>query len=324
MRAVVCHSFGPLEQLVVEERAQQPCGPGHVRIAVSAAGVNFVDALIAQGLYQIKPPLPYVPGSEAAGTVTELGEGVDHVAVGDRVLATGGLTGAFADEMVARAGQVMRAPSGLSDGQVATFFQSYLTAWFALRERAMATAGQTILVLGAGSGIGLAAVDVASSLGLRVIAAASTEDKRELARSRGAEATIDTTTEPLKERVRELSGGGVDLVYDPVGGELTEQALRALNDDGQLLVLGFASGTIPRLPANQVLLRNRRVTGVDWGGWILAHLERNAELVDEVVAAIGTGELHPVEPVAYPLTDAALALADLAERRATGKVALIP
>ena len=324
MRAVVCHSFGPLEQLVVEEREPDPCGPGQVRIAVAAAGVNFVDALIAQGLYQLKPPLPYVPGSEVAGTVTEVGEGVEHVAVGERVLATGGLTGGFADEMVARAPQVIRAPEVLSDGQVATFFQSYLTAWFALRERAQAQSGQTILVFGAGSGIGLAAVDVARALGLRVIAAASTSDKRELARSRGAVATIDTTSESVKDRARELSPGGVDLVYDPVGGELAEHGLRALAEDGQLLVLGFASGTIPRLPANHVLLRNRRVTGVDWGGWIGGHLERNAELIDEVLARIEAGELRPVEPITYPLTDVASALSDLAERRATGKVALIP
>lgn len=324
MRAVICHTFGPLEQLVVEDREPGPCGSGEVRIAVSAAGVNFVDALIAQGLYQLRPPLPYVPGSEVAGTVTELGKGVGHVSIGDRVLATGGLMGGFADEMVARAAQVMPAPATLSDGQVATFFQSYLTAWFALRERAGAEAGQRILVLGAGSGIGLAAVDVAQSLGLRVIAAASTEEKRSLARSRGAEDVIDTTTEHLKERTRELAGGGVELVYDPVGGDLTEQALRALTDDGQLLVLGFASGTIPRIPANQVLLRNRRVTGVDWGGWIGTHMARNAELIDEVLAHIEAGDLHPVEPVTYPLTEAALALSDLAERRATGKIALLP
>jgi NADPH:quinone reductase len=324
MRAVVCHSFGPLDQLTIEERDPAPCGPGQVRIAVAAAGVNFVDALLVQGLYQIKPPLPFVPGSEVAGIVTELGAGVDTVAVGDRVLATGGLAGGFADEMVARANQVIAAPTVLSDGQVATFFQSYLTAWFALRERARVEAGQRILVLGAGSGIGLAAVDAARALGLTVIAAASSADKRELARRAGASELIDTSTENVKDRAKELSGGGVEVVYDPVGGDLAEHGLRALTDGGQLLVLGFASGTIPRLPANQVLLRNRRVTGVDWGGWIGAHQERNGELIDEVVARIEAGELHPVEPALYPLAEAARALGDLAGRRASGKLALVP
>ena len=295
-----------------------------MRIEIRAAGVNFVDVLLAQGLYQIKPPLPYVPGSEAAGIVTEVGEGVDSVALGDRVLATGGLGGAFADEMVARAAQVVIAPTALGDGQVATFFQSYLTAWFALTERARAQPGQQILVLGAGSGIGLAAVDVARALGLRVIAGASSEDKRELARRMGASDVIDTSSENVKERTRELSGGGVELVYDPVGGDLADHGLRALRDDGQLLVMGFASGTIPRLPANQVLLRNRRVTGVDWGGWIPTHQERNAELIDEVIARIEGGELHPVEPTTYPLADAARALGDVAARRVTGKVAIVP
>ena len=324
MRAVVCHSFGPLDQLTVEEREAPACGPGTVRIEVAAAGVNFVDALLAQGLYQLKPPLPFVPGSEVAGTVVEVGEGVDSVTLGDRVLATGGLAGGFAEQMIAQEAQVMSAPVTLSDGQVATFFQSYLTAWFALRERAHAEAGQTILVLGAGSGIGLAAVDVAHALGLAVIAGASSAEKRDLARTLGASDVIDTSSESVKERARELAGGGLDLVYDPVGGDLAEQGLRALADDGQLLVLGFASGSIPRLPANQILLRNRRVTGVDWGGWIAKHQERNAELIEEVVAMIEGGELHPVEPTTYPLADAVSALTDLANRRVTGKIALVP
>ncbi|MGD9704508.1 MAG: NADPH:quinone oxidoreductase family protein [Acidimicrobiia bacterium] len=324
MRAVVCNSFGPLDQLTIEERETPTCGPDALRIEVSAAGVNFVDALLAQGLYQVKPPLPFVPGSEVAGTVVELGAGVDSVALGDRVLATGGLAGGFAEQMIARANQVMPAPTTLSDGQVATFFQSYMTAWFALRERARAEAGQTVLVLGAGSGIGLAAVDVARALGLTVIAAASSAEKRDLARALGAAEVIDTSSENVKERAKALSGGGVELVYDPVGGDLAEQGLRALADDGQLLVLGFASGTIPRLPANQVLLRNRRVTGVDWGGWIGKHQERNAELIDEVLAMIEAGDLRPVEPTTYPLDDVVAALSDLANRRVTGKIALIP
>lgn len=324
MRAVVCRAFGPIDQLTIEELDPAACGPASVRISVTASGVNFVDGLFVEGRYQIKPPLPFTPGSEIAGVVTEVGDGVTTVAVGDRVLATTNL-GGFADEVVVPASAVMRAPDALSDGQAATFIQSYLTGWFALRERAHAKAGQSMLVLGAGSGVGLAAVDIGHALGLRVIAAASTPDKRATAERQGAEAVIDTTTEDVKARARELSGGnGVDLVYDPVGGDLAEQGLRALGDDGQFLVIGFASGTIPRLPANQVLLRNRRVTGVEWGGWVAKHPAENRVLVDEVLAEIAAGRLRPIEPTTYPLTEVHRALTDLAERRVTGKVALVP
>lgn len=322
MRVVVCREFGPIESLAIEEREPAPCGPGQVRVAMRAAGVNFVDALLIQGLYQVKPPLPYVPGGEICGTVSEIGAGVEGFHVGDRVFAMCTF-GGFADEVVVRAQQLRPAPPTLSDGQIATFFQSYMTAWFALRERAAATPGQTLLVLGAGSGVGLAAVDVGRALGLRVIAAASTEAKRELARTRGAEATIDTTSENVKERAREFSPGGVHLTYDPVGGDLAEQGLRAIRPGGQFLVIGFASGTIPRLPANLVLLQNRNVTGVDWGGWVGANQERNAELVTEVYAAIADGRLDPVEPEAMPLAAAAAAVRLLANRGAVGKVALL-
>jgi len=178
-------------------------------------------------------------------------------------------------------------------------------------------------VLGAGGGVGLAAVDVGHALGMHVIAAASSADKRELAASRGATATIDTATEDVKTRAREISGDGVDAVYDPVGGPLAEQCLRALRDDGQFLVIGFASGTIPQLPANQVLLRNRRVTGVEWGGWVAKHPDENQVLVGHVLAKIAAGELHPVEPTAYAFDDAATALADQQQRRVVGKAVLV-
>ncbi len=232
--------------------------------------------------------------------------------------------GAMADEVVVREQQALAAPPSLSDGQIATFFQSYMTAWFALRERAKATAGEWLLVLGAGSGVGLAAVDVGKALGLRVIAAASSAEKRDAALAMGADDVIDTLTENVKERARELSGGGVDLTYDPVGGDLAEQGLRAIRPGGQFLVIGFASGTIPRLPANLVLLQNRNVTGVDWGGWVGANQARNAELVAEVYTAIADGRLHPVEPTTYPLSGAAEAISALADRRVTGKVAVCP
>jgi NADPH:quinone reductase len=324
VHAVVCHTFGPLSQLTVEERESPPLTSGQVRIEVAAAGVNFVDGLFVQGLYQTKPPLPFVPGSEVAGRVTEVAPGVTTVSVGDRVFANIRL-GGFASDVLVDATRVRRTPDAMTDGQAATFTQSYMTAYFALAHRAGARSGQTLLVLGAGSGVGLAAVDVGSALGLRVIAAASTSDKRELARARGADSVIDSLTENIKERTREIAGGdGVDLVYDPVGGVQAEQALRTLRDDGQFLVIGFASGTIPRFPANQILLRNRRVTGVEWGPWAAREVEANNAFLDDVVARIERGELQPVEPIAYPIGEAARAIQDQLERRIIGKAILLP
>lgn len=323
MRVVSCHHFGPLTDLVVEERESQPLRDGQVRIDVRAAGVNYVDGLFVQGLYQIKPPLPFVPGGEIAGVISEVAADVTSHQVGQRVFCSTGL-GGFASEVVVPAPRAIPTPDAMTDGQAATFVQSYMTAWFALRVRARAEAGQWLLVLGAGGGVGLAAVDVGAAMGLHVIAAASSEEKRAIAMSRGAEATIDTAGDDIKARARELSGRGVDLVYDPVGGDLAETALRTLCDDGQYLVVGFAGGSIPRLPANQILLRNRRVTGVDWGGWIGGHVDENARMLGEVTAAVARGELRPVEPTAYPLERVADALGDQVGRRVVGKTVLVP
>ncbi len=323
MRSVICTSFGPLENLTIEEQESPDLAAGQVRVRVTAAGVNFVDALLAQGLYQIKPPLPYVPGGESVGVVTELGDGVTSPSLGDRVLVMSGI-GGFSTEMIAPADRVLAVPASISDGQAATFMQSYMTAYFALVERADAAAGQWLLVLGAGGGVGLAAVDVGRALGMQVIAAASSSDKRDMAVSRGAIAVIDSSTEDVKARAREISGGGVDAVYDPVGGKLGEECLRSLREDGQFIVIGFASGDIPKLPANQVLLRNRRVTGVDWGGWAGRNPARNQELVGELLTMIVAGELNPVEPVSYPFEQAGQALADQQNRKVVGKAVLIP
>ncbi|MEQ1701836.1 MAG: NADPH:quinone oxidoreductase family protein [Ilumatobacteraceae bacterium] len=323
MRVVSCNSFGPVSNLTIEERPSAPVGSGQVRIAVTAAGVNFVDGLFVQGLYQIKPPTPFVPGGEVAGVISEVGEGVTTHAVGDRVFTSTGL-GGFTSELVWPAKRVFHTPSALSDGQAATFVQSYGTAWFALHHRARMQAGESLLVLGAGGGVGLAAVDVGRAMGLHVIAAASSEAKRAIAVEHGAEAVIDTSTEDVKVRAKELSGGGVHAVYDPVGGAMAEAGLRSLRDDGQLLIIGFAAGEIPRLPANQILLRNRRVTGVDWGGWVGTHQAENEALLGDVLAAISRGELHPVEPKAYPLADVAVALQDQLDRNVTGKSVLLP
>lgn len=323
MRVVSCTSFGPVGNLVVEERPSLPLAAGQVRIAVTACGVNFVDGLFVQGQYQIKPPTPFVPGGEVAGTIAEVAEGVTSHRVGDRVFASTGL-GGFASEVVLPSRRAVHSPERLTDGQAATFVQSYGTAWFALHHRARAQAGEWLLVLGAGGGVGLAAVDVGRAMGLHVIAAASSPDKRAIAVAHGAEVVIDTNSEDVKTRARELSGGGVHLVYDPVGGAMAEAGLRSLRDDGQLLVVGFAGGEIPKLPANQILLRNRRVIGVDWGGWVGDHPQENDALLADVVHAIERGELQPVEPKAYPLADAALALQDQLDRKVVGKSVLLP
>lgn len=324
MRAVVCDELGPPSVLHVEERPDPEARAGQVVIEVEACGVNFVDALFVAGEYQIKPPLPFVPGSEVAGTVVAVGEGVEAPAVGQRVLASTGL-GGYASHVVCAAAQATVVPEGLDAARAASFTQSYCTALFSLRQRAHLRAGETVLVLGAGGGVGLAAIDVAVASGARAIAVASTGDKRHAALEQGAEAAIDPTTEDLKARARELAGGsGVDVVVDPIGGELSEPALRSLGLFGRHLVIGFAAGAIPRLPLNQVLLRNRSVVGVDWGAWGMAHPAENQVLLEEALAMVAAGQLHPVAPTAYPLERVADALDDLRGRRATGKVVLVP
>ena len=327
MRAVICKELGPLENLSLEEFPTPPLSNGNVRLRVLASGVNYVDGLLIQGKYQIKPPTPFIPGMEVVGEVIECSDDVSAELLGKRVLANVGF-GGFATEAVVRADRVINIPDTLSTGQAASFLQSYLTGWFALTRRAhisvesSAKKEQWMLVLGAGSGVGLAAVDIGAALGLRVIAAASSQEKRNLALARGASAVVDSSSEDVKERAKEISGGGVDVLYDPVGGSLGETCLRALGEDGQYLVIGFVGG-IPQLPANQVLLRNRRVIGVDWGAWAGRHPQENAQLLEEVLAKIATNDLCPVEPQVYSLSEAAVALKDLEERRVAGKVVLV-
>jgi len=280
--------------------------------------------LFVQGKYQIKPPTPFIPGMEIVGRVTEVASDVAGINVGDRVFANIGL-GGYASEAVVAASRVVVLPESLTDGQAATFMQSYLTGWFALVERAHVEAGKWLLVLGGGGGVGLAAVDLGHALGLRVIAVASTDEKRALAMARGADAVIDSTlsANEIKEQAKQISGGGVDYIYDPVGGEVGETCLRALTDDGQYLIIGFVAG-IPMLPANQVLLRNRRITGVDWGAWAMKNPDLNNANLAKVLQLIDEGKLRPVKPVTYALRDAALALSDIQARKIAGKVALIP
>jgi len=311
MKSLVVNQLGSLDDLHVQETPSPALSDGQVRIKVAACGLNFVDSLLVEGRYQVKPAVPFVPGSEITGRIVETGPGVDASMVGRRVFAPVP-NGGFADEVVTAANRILPIPDALSDGQGATFMQSYLTAWFAFTRRTQVQAGKTMLVLGAGGGIGLAAVDAGVALGLRVIAAASSEEKRQLALDRGAFATVDVLNDDVKAKVRELGGGGVDIVYDPVGGDLAEPCLRALNAGGEYMVVGFVAG-IPRLPA-----------GVDWGAWVVKNQAAHGKMIVDVLGEIGKGSLHPVEPVSYPMSRAADALRDMQNRKIAGKVALVP
>jgi len=324
VRAAVCHQLGPPSVLRVEERPDPEPGPGEVAVAVEAAGVNFVDGLFIAGQYQIKPPLPFTPGSEVAGRVAAVGADVSGFEVGQRVMASTGL-GGYASHVVVSPGALALIPDQLDAARAATFTQSFCTCLFALRQRAHVQPGESVLVLGAGGGIGLAAVAVARALGGRIIGAASSEDKRKAAIEAGADAVIDTTTESIKDQARAWAGGtGVDVVVDPIGGDAAEPSLRALGDGGRYLVIGFASGAIASIPLNQVLLRNRAVHGIDWGVWAMQHVTAQQALLDDLLAMVGQGRISPVHPTTYPLDQVGSALDDLLARRVVGKVALIP
>ncbi|GAA2397814.1 NADPH:quinone oxidoreductase family protein [Actinomadura vinacea] len=317
---MVCEELG---SVVVRDTGPVEPGPGQVVVAVEAAGVNYVDGLFVQGRYQIKPEPPFVPGSEVAGTIVAAAPGAGGPALGTRVLAMCGL-GGFAERVAVPAASVVPVPDRLDAARAATFTQSHCTGLFGLRERGGLRPGETVLVLGAGGGVGLAAVQIAKALGARVLAAASSAEKRDAALAAGAEAAVDTSSDDVKEAAREWSPGGVDLVYDPVGGPSADPALRALREFGRYLVIGFASGTIPSLPLNQVLLRNRTVTGVDWGAWSGTHPLEQRALLDELLALVADGRLDPVAPRTAPLESAPAVLDDLLNRRVVGKVALIP
>ena len=323
MRTVVCTELGPLDTLSVEDRGSPVPGEGFVVVDVRAAGVNFVDGLLCQGRYQIKPPTPFVPGGEVAGEVTAVGLGVAGIAVGDRVIAFTGC-GGFAEQVAVPALSLIPMPDTIDFGQAATLIQSYCTVLFTLTRRTSLAPGEWVLVLGAGGGVGLAATDVATALGGRVIAAASSQDKLEAAIAMGAEATIAYEEEDLKTRARQISGDGVDVVIDPVGGRHSEAALRAMGHLGRFCVIGFASGPIASVPLNQVLLNNRTVVGVDWGGWTFKDPFANRELIGELMVMVASGRLDPTEPASYPLEDAAAVMSGLIDRSIGGKAVLVP
>ncbi len=323
MRQVICTQFGPPGSLRVEDVEEPTPAAGEVVLDVAAAGVNFVDALIVTGGYQVTPPLPFVPGSEVAGTILAAGEGVAGWARGDHAVAMVGF-GGFAERVTARPAQLFPVPAGLSLSQAASCIQSYATMLYAYRRRAGLQPGSCVLVLGAGGGIGLAATDIAVAMGATVIAAASSAQKLQAAVKAGATHTIDYEQEDVKTAARRLSGGGVDVVVDAVGGRQAEPALRSLRTGGSYLVLGFASGAIPSVPLNQVLLHNRSVLGVDWGAWSSAEPQANRELVAEIFDLAAAGHLHPVEPSTRSLDEAGTVLTELLGRAAAGKTVLVP
>ncbi len=323
MKAIVCNAFGPIETLTLEDRPDPAPGAGEVLIEIHAAGVNFPDGLMVRGEYQIKPPRPFTPGSEVAGIVRGLGEGVTGFAVGDRVVALPGI-GGFAEQVVAQAGRTLKLPDGMDFETASGFMLVYGTSLHGLADCGRLRAGETLLVLGAAGGVGLAAVEIGRAMGARVIAAASTDEKLELAKAHGAEIGINYTTTDLKAELKRLVPGGVDVVYDPVGGALTEAAVRGLAWGGRLLVIGFAAGEIPKLPLNLLLLREGEAKGVFWGTWTAREPAAHAAAVARLFAWVASGDLKPHVSGAYPLERTSEALAEVMNRRAQGKVVLVP
>lgn len=321
MRAIICPKPGPIDALELREVDDPKPRRGEVLIDVAAAGVNFPDVLIVQGLYQFKPTGAFTPGGEVAGTVSAVGEGVEGVAVGDRVAAVVPW-GGFAERIAAPAGGIIPVPDGMDLETAAGFNLTYATAIHALEDRGRLQPGETVLVLGAAGGVGLASIEVAKAMGARVIAAASTEEKRAACLAAGADDVIDYTTEDLKKRAKALSGGGVDVVVDPVGGEYSEPALRAMGWGGRFLVIGFAAGDIPKVSLNLPLLKGCAIVGVFWGSFIARqpddHRRNQAQLAEWFTA----GKLAPLVSARFPLERTVDALQTLAERRVRGKVVI--
>jgi NADPH2:quinone reductase len=322
MRAVLCKRYGPPSELVVAEVPSPKPGEGQVLVAVQAAGVNFPDTLIIQGKYQFKPELPFSPGGEVAGIVREIGPGVTDFKPGDRVIAAT-TWGGYAEEVVAEAQRVIPMPDGMDFNTAAAFVLTYGTSHHALKDRAELKAGETLLVLGAAGGVGLAAVEIGKAMGARVIAAASSEDKLATCREHGADETINYASEDLRERIKALTGGrGVDVVYDPVGGDFSEPALRSMAWRGRFLVIGFAAGKIPSIPLNLTLLKGCAIVGVFWGAFTRNEPQRNEQNLQELLAWFREGKVHPHISAAYPLERAADALHDVIDRKVKGKVVL--
>jgi NADPH2:quinone reductase len=320
VRAVLCREFGPPESLRLEEVDEPTAAEGQVVVDIRACSVNFPDVLIIQDLYQFKPPLPFSPGAEIAGVVSASGPGVNGITVGDRVLASTGW-GGLAEKIAIGAGSVIPIPEGIDFVDASAFLYAYGTSHYALKDRARLQPGETLVVLGAAGGVGLAAVELGAVLGATVIAAASSDDKLELCRDRGASLTINYANEDLKARIRELTGGeGADVIYDPVGGSYSEPALRSIAWEGRFLVIGFAAGEIPAIPLNLALLKSCQIVGVYWGAFVGRYPDRHRQNVEELMGWWRDRKLQPHVSSTYPLERAAEAIRELADRQAKGKV----
>lgn len=322
MKAVLCKQYGPPSSLVVEEVPSLVPGAGQVLVEVHAAGVNFPDSLIIQGKYQFKPDRPFSPGAEVAGTVKGLGPGVTGLRVGDRVIAAT-TWGGYAQQVLAQAERVFRMPDGMDFETAAGFLIAYGTSHHALKDRGELKPGETVLVLGAAGGVGLAAVEIAKAMGARVIAAASSEEKLNVCREHGADETINYATQDLRERIKSITGErGVDVVYDPVGGALSEPALRSMAWRGRFLVVGFAAGPIPSIPLNLTLLKGCSIVGVFWGAFVRNEPQRNEEEMRELADWVREGKLRPRISGVYPLERCAEALQRVMDRQVIGKIVL--
>ncbi len=324
MRALVCRELTGIDGLSLEDDWPEPTpAAGEVLVEVKAAALNFPDLLMIRGLYQDRPPLPFIVGTELSGVVSAVGRGVSHVRAGDRVVAACGRT--IAEQVTARAAQVLPAPAGLSFESAAGICITYFTTMHALKQRAHLAAGETLLVLGAAGGVGTTAVELGRQMGATVIAAASSDEKLELARSLGAAHLVNYTTGDLRQRIKEITGGrGVDVIYDPVGGDLAEPALRSMAWGGRYLVIGFAAGSVPSMPLNLPLLKGCSIVGVFWGSFAQREPERQRQNVEELWALFEAGRLSPVVGEVHSMRDYAKAFESLESRRARGKVVIKP
>ncbi len=322
MKAYVCKEFGPVESHKVEEIEDPRAEAGQVVVDVKAAGVSFPDVLIVQGKYQFQPPFPFSPGGEIAGVISEVGEGVVDWKIGDRVIAMTG-NGGIAEKVVAFEMTLMPLPETMDFRDGAAFPLNYGTTYHALKQRGQLQAGETLLVTGAGGGVGTTAIEIGKAMGAKVIAAASTDEKLEIAKNLGADEVINYSDGELKEKVKALTDGlGADVIYDPIGGDIFLQCMRCVNWKGRVLVIGFASGPIPEVPTNLALLKGCSIVGVFWGRFTGAEPEENSKNFDELFALHAEGKLKPQITKSYSLDDAAEAISSLENRKATGKVVI--
>lgn len=323
MRALLCKEHGLPDKLVLATDVEEPtAGPGEVVIDVKAAGLNFPDVLIIQGKYQFQPEMPFSPGGECAGVILSVGEGVSRYKVGDKVIAMTG-SGAFRDQVTTSEHAVMPMPEGLDFTQAAGVAMTYFTSYHALKQRANLQPGETLLVLGAAGGVGSTAVELGKHMGAKVIAAASSEEKLAMCRDLGADETINYSEQDLKGAIKELTGGkGVDVVYDPVGGDYAEPALRGMAWNGRYLVIGFASGPIPEPPLNLTLLKGSSIVGVFWGRFIGEEPEVHQQNIRELWSLFAEGKLKPAINDVFPLEDYEKAYEVMMGRKARGKVIL--